>query len=285
MTPKDSDLINRREAITLGVGFAAAAVTPATAWAISTPATGLEVADVKIPATTGVRDEIPAYVAVPAGKGPFPVAIVIHEIFGLHEYIRDVCRRLAKEGYFVVSPYLYAREGDATSIADIGELIKKIVSKVPQQQVLSDLDATLAWIGKDARAKTNEVALTGFCWGGNAVWMYAAHNPKVKAGVAWYGRLVGEMSPNSPRFPVDVAPSLTVPVLGLYAEKDANIPLTDVNKMRVEVEKGKSRSKIIVYPGTDHGFHADYRPSYNADAARLGWDEMLTWFKKNGAGA
>jgi len=269
--------LNRREFVYTGVGYALA-VSPVTAWAISTPTAGLEAGEVMIP--TG-RESMPGYYAKPKKPGTCPCVIVIHEIFGVHEYIRDVCRRLANAGYYAVSPYLYFRQGDATKIPDIEQLRTQIISKVSQPQVMTDLDATIAWLKTRKDADAQRTGITGFCWGGNTVWMYAAHNPAVKAGVAWYGRLAGEASANQPKFPIDIAATLKVPVLGLYGEKDHGIPLEQVEKMRAALKKAKSKSEIIVYPGAEHGFHADYRPSYNEKSAADGWQKLLSWFAEN----
>jgi carboxymethylenebutenolidase len=272
------DTCTRRAFVAATASGYALAVLPITALAIQTPATDLETADVKI--ALG-KETMPGYSARPKKAGAHPVVIVVHEIFGVHEYIKDVCRRLANEGYYAIAPDLYFRQGDATKIEDREKLRKDIVNKVSHPQVLADLDATLAWLAKDTNADTKRAGITGFCWGGNIVWMYAAHNPGLKAGAAWYGRLTGDPSELQPKFPVDVADKLTVPVIGLYGEKDQGIPLEQVDKMKAALAKGKSGSKIVVYAGAEHGFHADYRPSYNEKAAKEAWSEMLTWFKKN----
>lgn len=272
------DDFTRREFLIASAGYALA-VSPVTALAITTPTDGLTEGDVSIP--TGA-EKMPGYWAMPKGNGSLPVVLVIQEVFGLHTYIRDVCRRLAKGGYCAVAPSLYFRQGDATKIADIQALLKEIVSKVSQRQVLSDLDATMAWLGKQKDADTKRAAITGFCWGGSVVWLYSAHNPKVKAGVAWYGKLTGERTDNVPKFPLDIAKDLKVPVLGLYGEKDNGIPLEQVDKMKTLLKAGKSGSEIVVYPGAQHGFHADYRPSYHEESAKDGWSRMLAWFRKNG---
>lgn len=272
------DSLTRRSLMALGAGYALA-VCPVTAWAVTTPPKGLDEGDVKIPVG---KEMMPAYFAKPQKTGKHPCILVIHEIFGVHEYIRDVCRRLAHEGYAAISPYLYFREGDVSRITDIQQIIATVVSKVPQKQVLSDLDATLAWLAKQPDLDESRAGITGFCWGGNVTWMYASHNPKLKAGVAWYGKLDGERTPLQPKFPVDIAASLTVPVLGLYGGKDKGIPLKDVEAMREALQKGKSGSKFIVYPEAEHAFHADYRPSYNEQAAKAGWKELLGWFKTHG---
>lgn len=270
--------VDRRTFVNTVTGYALA-VSPVTAWAITTPSNDLETADVTIP--TG-KETMPGYAAWPKKGGTRGAVLVIQEIFGVHEYIKDVCRRLANEGYFAIAPSLYFRHGDATQIADIDKLRKDIVDKVGQAQVMTDLDAAVAWLGKQKNVDAANVAITGFCWGGNVVWMYAGHNPKLKAGVAWYGRLKPDTSPLMPKTPVDIGAGLTVPVLGLYGGKDKGIPQDTVELMRKELAKGKTDSKIIVYPDAEHGFHADYRPSYNASAANEGWGEMLKWFKAKG---
>lgn len=270
--------INRREFIVTSVGYALA-VSPVTALAISTPNEGLVTSDVMIP--TG-SEKMPGYLALPKGKGPFPTVLVIQEIFGVHEYIKDVCRRFAKEGYAAVAPSLYFRQGDATQVADIQKLIADIVSKVNQEQVFKDLDATMKWLESNSSVNTKRAAITGFCWGGGVTWAYAAHNPKLKAGVAWYGRLEGEKNDNVKIYPLDIAANLTVPVLGLYGAKDKGIPVESVKKMETALKNGKSHSEIVVYPDAEHGFHADYRPSYNEKSAKDGWKRAVAWFKKHG---
>jgi len=262
-------------------GFALAA-GPARAEAIITDSRGLETADVLIPA----RDRsLPAYAARPAGgTGPFPTVMVVQEIFGVHEHIRDICRRLAKQGYLAVAPELYVRQGNPAGITDIATLLKTIVAKVPDEQVLTDLDAVAAWAAKSAGGDPRRLSITGFCWGGRIVWLYAAHNPALKAGVAWYGRLTGEPSETAPRHPLDVAAELKAPVLGLYGGADQGIPLDGVEKMRAALAQSKAKADIVVYDGAPHAFHADYRPSYRADPARDGWNRMLAWLKTHGAG-
>jgi carboxymethylenebutenolidase len=269
--------LDRRSFIAGAAGYAIA-VSPITAWAINTSTDGLETQTVDI-AVDGAK--IPAYVARPKQAGKYPAIVVIHEIFGVHEYIRDICRRLAKAGYLAIAPDLFFRHGDATKVSDIETLRKTIVSKATQKQVLSDLDAVVSWLGKREDFKKDSVGITGFCWGGNATWMYAAHNPKISAGVAWYGRLSGDATSEQPKFPLDIASTLKPPVLGLYGEKDKGIPLDQVEKMKTELAKGKSGSLIKVYAGAEHGFHADYRPAFNPKAAEEAWGEMLGWFKKH----
>ncbi|HWP48162.1 MAG TPA: dienelactone hydrolase family protein [Candidatus Limnocylindrales bacterium] len=270
----------RREFVvtTLATGFALA-VQPVSAQTITTDTTGLTAGEVKIPTADG---EFPAYRAMPSSGGPFPVVLVVQEIFGVHEYIKDVCRRLAKLGYLAVAPDLYARQGDVSKMTDIGEILSKVVSKVPDAQVMSDLDATVSWAEKSGKGDVSRLGITGFCWGGRIVWLYAAHNPKVKAGVAWYGRLVGQPNELQPKHPIDIAPFLKVPVLGLYGGKDQGIPLDTVEQMRQALKAAGNPSEIIVYPEAPHGFHADYRPSYRKEAAEDGWKRLQEWFKKYG---
>jgi carboxymethylenebutenolidase len=205
---------------------------------------------------------------------------VIQEIFGIHEYIRDVCRRLAKAGYLAVAPDLYVRQGDVSGLTSIEE-IRTIVMRVPDAQVLADLDATAAWAAKDG-GDADKLGVTGFCWGGRIVWLYAAQSTALKAGVAWYGRLVHDPTELQPLAPIGVAPKLRAPVLGLYGAQDTGIPLANVEEMRKALAEAKSLSKIEVFPGAQHGFHADYRPSYHPEAAKQGWEQMLAWFAKYG---
>ena len=269
----------RREFVvtTLATGFALA-VQPVSAQTITTNTDGLVAGEVQIPVPDG---QMPAYRACPAKGDSFPVVLVVQEIFGVHEHIKDLCRRLAKVGYLAVAPELYARQGDVSKIADIKEVISKVVSKVPDAQVLSDLDATVAWAEKSGQGNVGKLAITGFCWGGRIVWLYAAHSPRLKAGVAWYGRLVGQKDDLHAQQPVDVAASLKAPVLGLYGGADTGIPAESVEQMRSALIAANRPSEIVVYPDTPHGFNADYRPSYRKDKAEDGWKRMLEWFKKN----
>lgn len=263
---------------TLASGYALA-VRPVAAETIKTSDEGLEAGEVKISVKDG---EIPAYRAMPNKGGPFPVVLVVQEIFGVHEHIKDLCRRLAKLGYLAIAPELYAREGDVSKETDIQKIISTVVSKVPDEQVLSDLDAAAAWAKKSGKGDTSKLAVTGFCWGGRIVWLYAAHNPDLKAGVAWYGRLVGMADDLHPKHPLDLVASLKAPVLGLYGGADMGIPVDTVEKMQKALKDAKQPSEIIVYPDTPHGFNADYRPSYREDKAKDGWKRMLAWFEKNG---
>jgi len=258
-------------------GFALA-VQPIAASVITTSAEGIVAGAVKIPVSDG---EMPAYRAMPAKGTNFPIVLVIHEIFGVHAHIEDVCRRFAKLGYVAIAPQLFTRQGDVLKLSSIDE-IRPIVAKVPDAQVMSDLDATAAWAAKASKGDAAKLAITGFCWGGRIVWLYATRTPTIKAGVAWYGRLVGEPNPLMPTHPVDVACALKVPVLGLYGGKDTGIPLTTVEQMRDRLKSSSSKSEIIVYPEAPHAFFADYRPSYREADAKDGWKWLQAWFKQNG---
>jgi len=272
----------RREILmtSLAAGFALA-VQPVSAQTITTDTDGLTAGEVKVPVTDG---EIPAYRAMPAKGGHFPVVLVVQEIFGVHEHIKDLCRRFAKAGYLAVAPELYARQGDVSKISDWKQIFADVVSKVPDAQVMSDLDATAAWAGKSSSGDVKRLAITGFCWGGRIVWLYAAHNPKLQAGVAWYGRITGDANDIQPKYPLDVAADLKAPVLGLYGGQDQGIPATDIEKMRVALATAKQPSEIVVFPDAQHGFLADYRPSYNEKDAKEGWAKCLAWFRGHGVG-
>lgn len=274
--------ITRRQFVvtTLTTGFALA-VQPISAETITTDTAGLEAGEVKIPVSDG---EMPAYRAMPAKGDAFPVILVVQEIFGVHEHIKDICRRLAKLGYLAIAPELYARQGDVSKMTDIPKIISTVVSKVPDAQVISDLDATAAWAKKLGKGNTNKLGITGFCWGGRIVWLYSAHNPELKAGVAWYGRLKSPADELHPKHPIDLAASLKAPVLGLYGGADMGIPLENVDEMKKAIQAAGKPSEIVVYPDTPHGFYADYRPTYRAEQAADAWQKMLEWFKKNGVG-
>jgi carboxymethylenebutenolidase len=272
----------RREFVvtSLATGFAAAVLPVNAQTMVSTDAGGLETGEVKVPVAGGV---LPAYRAMPAAGGAAPLVLVVQEIFGVHEHIKDVCRRLAKLEHFAVAPALFARQGDVSQMADPQEIVSKVVAKVPDAQVMSDLDATVAWAGQSGRADTSRLGITGFCWGGRIVWLYAAHSAALKAGVAWYGRLTGPTDPLHPKQPVDVVAALKAPVLGLYGGADTGIPLQDVERMRAALKAAGKPSEIVVYPDAPHGFFADYRPSYRPDAAADGWRRMQEWLKRFGA--
>ncbi len=273
--------LNRRGFLTtsLASGFTLAAGPVMASTVITTDATGLTAGEVKIPVADGT---IPAYRAAPAGATNAPTILVVQEIFGVHEHIKDVCRRFAKLGYLAIAPELYARQGDASGYTDNAKLFADIVNKVPDAQVMSDLDACVKWASTNGGNATR-LGITGFCWGGRITWLYDAHNPNVKAGVAWYGRLVGDKDPLRPLHPVDIADKLHAPVLGLYGAADAGIPVTTVDTMKAALEKGPAAARastFVVYPDTPHAFHADYRPSYREKEARDGWNRTVEWFKK-----
>ena len=273
---------SRREAMltTLATGFALAIQPVAAETTITTDSDGLTVGEVQI--TTADR-AIPAYRAMPSSGGPFPIVLVVQEIFGVHEHIKDVCRRFAKAGYLAIAPEMFVRQGDVSKLKSIDE-IRPIVATVPDAQVMADLDAAVAYATSSGHGDGDKLAITGFCWGGRITWLYAAHNPKLRAGVAWYGRLAGDPTPQTPRHPVDIAAELKAPVLGLYGGADQGIPLETVEAMRAACAKAGTTCEIKVFEGAPHAFHADYRPSYRAEPAQEGWKRTLAWFKQHGAG-
>jgi carboxymethylenebutenolidase len=274
----------RREFVvtTLAAGFALA-VQPVSAETITTDAKGLEAGEVKIPVKDG---EIPGYRAMPASGGPFPVVLVVQEIFGVHEHIKDICRRLAKLGYYAIAPELYARQGDVSKMDNIREIFSQVVAKVPDAQVMSDLDASVEFAKKSGKGNTAKLAITGFCWGGRIVWLYSAHNKDLKAAAAWYGRIEAQPDQKTalqPKYPLDVVGSIEVPVLGLYGGADQGIPVSSVEKMKTALKDSNKPSEIIIYPDAPHAFYADYRPQgYRKEAAEDAWKKMLDWFKKHG---
>lgn len=266
----------------LGVGYAVAAAPLMAQTAINTSAEGLDAGEISY-TVNGFK--VPAYRAAPAGRKDLPVVLVVQEIFGVHEYIADTCRRFARAGYLAIAPQLYARQGDPSQYSEMARLMSEVVSKVPDAQVMADLDGAVQWAaahGGDAA----RVAITGFCWGGRITWLYAAQGP-VKAGVAWYGRLVGNAGALTPQQPIDIAPLLKAPVLGLYGGQDSGIPLETIDKMKAALASGSAAAKaseFVVYPDAPHAFHADYRPSYRQGPAEDGWKRTLAWFKANGVG-
>jgi carboxymethylenebutenolidase len=262
----------------IGTGFAAAVLPVEAQTLVQTDTAGLATQDHLIVIN---GQEVPVYRAQPEGKTNPPVILVISEIFGVHEHIKDVARRFAKQGYMALAPDLFVRAGDAGKVPNIADLMRDIVGKTPDAQVMSDLDTVVTW-ARQRGGDTERLGITGFCWGGRITWLYAAHNPKVKAGVAWYGRLVGEPNANSPKHPIDIAANLKAPVLGLYGAKDTGIPLESVERMRAALDKGNSGSAFQVYPNSGHAFHADYRPSYNEADAKDGWRRALEWFRTHG---
>lgn len=269
-------------ATAIGAGFALAVQPAAGQSPVVTDPEGLVAGEVKI--STGDGD-MPAYRARPEKGEKLPVILVVSEIFGVHAYIQDICRRLAKLGYLAIAPELFARQGDPRQLASIPEIMSQIVARVPDAQVMADLDASVAWAGRNGGDATR-LGITGFCWGGRITWLYCARNPQLKAGVAWYGRLVGEASALTPRHPIDVATELKAPVLGLYGDLDAGIPLDTIARMEKALQAATNAasraSTIHVYPDAPHAFHADYRPSYRKEAAEDGWQRLRTWFKDHG---
>jgi carboxymethylenebutenolidase len=272
--------VTRREFMvtTLAVGFALAA-QPVSASTITTDTNGLIAGEVTIPVSDG---HIPAYRAMPASGGPHPIVLVVQEIFGVHEHIKDICRRLGKLGCVAIAPELYARQGDVSKLSNVQQIVTEVVAKVPDAQVMSDLDATVAWAKSASKSNTDKLGITGFCWGGRIVWLYAARSSHLKAGVAWYGRLVGPVDELHPKNPIDVVASLHAPVLGLYGGADAAIPVETVERMRQALKNARQPSEIIVYPDAPHGFNADYRDSYRQGPAADGWKRLVAWFNKYG---
>ncbi len=269
----------------LGVGYAATAMPIMAQTAIKTSATGLAEGE-------GIYDvagfSVPFYYAAPSGKKDLPVILVVQEIFGVHEYIADTCRRFAQAGYLAIAPDLYARQGDASKYTDIGKLMSEVVAMVPDEQVMGDLDAAVQWASEND-GDTKRVGITGFCWGGRITWLYAEQSSNVKAAVAWYGRLVGTASDLTPKHPLEMAAGLKAPVLGLYGGQDGGIPISTVNEMKVALaaagakgNKAAKASEFVVYPQAPHAFHADYRPSYRKEAAEDGFKRALDWFKGHG---
>jgi carboxymethylenebutenolidase len=284
-TSADSAGPTRRLALqsAIGLGYVAAAAPLMAQTAIQTSGKGLVEGEVMIDVDGFM---MPAYRSAPQGKTNLPVVLVISEIFGVHEYIADVTRRFAQAGYLAIAPELFVRQGDPSSYGEIAKLQAEIISKVPDAQVMRDLDATLQWAQKNG-GNAKRAAITGFCWGGRITWLYAAHNPQLKAGVAWYGRMEGQVTANNPKHPVDLAATLKAPVLGLYGGQDTGIPVTSVNTMKDALAQAASRgnaaakaSEFVLYPEAPHAFHADYRSSYRAGPATDGWQRALAWFKQ-----
>jgi carboxymethylenebutenolidase len=277
-----SDGVDRRDFLktALGTGFAAAVLPVSAQSVIKTDASGLSVGQFNVNVN---GQDVPVYRAQPEGKTDLPVILVISEIFGVHEYIADVARRFAKLGYLALAPNLFARQGDPGKYQSIAELQKELISKVPDTQVMNDLDAVVAW-AKANGGNTGKLGITGFCWGGRITWLYAAHNPRVTAGVAWYGRLVGSNTPLTPHHPIDIAAGLKTPILGLYGAQDAGIPVSTIEQMKDALAKGSSKSEFIVFQNSGHAFHADYRPSYVEADAKEGWKRCVEWLKTHGVG-
>ncbi len=271
-------------AASLAGGFALAAHPIQAQQVISTDFDGLDTGEASIE-ENGI--ELYAYYAKPKdAKGPLPTIIVCSEIFGVHEYIADTARRFAKQGYLAIAPEFFTRAGDPTSLGTFAEILKEIVGKTPDAQVMDDIRASLAWAAKNG-GDSNRVGITGFCWGGRITWLACANIPEIKAGVAWYGRLVGEKSANFPAHPVDLAKDLNAPVLGLYGEKDDGIPLESVDQMKQALAAATGNpaaqgSRFEIYPDAPHAFHADYRATYRPGPAKDGWQKCLAWFAEHG---
>ena len=282
------DSVSRRGALlgtaAIGTTFALAVQPVCAQTTITTPSDGLTAGAVKVKTNDG--KEMDAYRAMPTSGTGFGTILVVQEIWGVHAHIADMCRRFAKAGYYAVAPELYFRQGDPRAIEDTQALIRDIVAKVPDEQVMNDLDSTVAFVKDEGKGDTAKLGITGFCWGGRIVWLYDAHSPAVKAGVAWYGPLSRPATPLTPKYPVDIAKDLHGPVLGLYGEADTGIPMESVEKMRAALKAAgtpvAAKSEIVTYPDTPHAFNADYRPSYRKDPAEDGWKRALAWFKANG---
>lgn len=278
---------SRRTALkaAIGMGYAAAAMPIMAQTAIKTSSEGLKTGEIFYE-VNGFK--VPAFYALSEGKQNAPVILVVHEIFGVHEYIADTARRFARAGYLAVAPDLYARQGDASQYNEMAKLLAEVVAKVPDAQIMADLDGAVQWAGSHG-GNAQKVGITGFCWGGRVVWLYAEQSRNVKAGVSWYGRLTGTPSPLMPTNPLDLAASLKAPVLGLYGGQDAGIPLSSVDAMKDALAaagaKGNAAAKasqFVVYPDAPHAFHADYRPSYRKEAAEDGYRRALAWFEAHG---
>jgi carboxymethylenebutenolidase len=282
----DRHTATRRTAlkVALGVGYTAAAGDIMAQTAVKTSSEGLKTGEITVE-VNGFK--VPAYMAASAGKTNLPVILVIQEIFGVHEYIADTARRFAKMGYLAIAPELYARQGDPTKYNVMADLIKEVVSKVPDDQVMADLDGMVKWAAANG-GDASKVGITGFCWGGRIAWMYAAYSKNVKAAVAWYGRLEGAPNPMSPTNPIDLVANISGPVLGLYGGADTGIPQASIDKMKAALATGSAaakKSEFVVYEGAPHAFHADYRPSYRKEPAEDGFKRALAWFKANGVAA
>lgn len=271
---------NRRNfiATAVGAGFAMAVQPISAQTVIRTDTEGLLAGEISVPAADR---ELPGYRAMPAGGTKLPTVLVVHEIFGVHEYLRDVCRRLAKAGYLAIAVDMYIRHGETAKMSNVQDILAGPVAAASDAEHMADLDACAAWAAKNG-GDPQRLAVTGFCRGGRTTWLYAAHNPRLKAAVAWYGHL--EMAPTArqPRHPIDLADRIKAPVLGLYAGQDQGITLDQVDDMRDALTKAGSKSRIHIYPDAPHAFHADYRPTYRKDAAEDGWKRMLEWLRQNG---
>lgn len=273
--------LSRRDflASVIATGFALAVRPVCAQTVVLTDTTGIMADAVHIPAGDVM---LPAYLAHPDQGEGWPVILVVQEIFGVHEHIKDVCRRLARLGYLAIAPELYFRQGDVSGMKDINEILTRVVARVPDSQVLSDLDAVVAWVDSNRLGDGGKLGITGFCWGGRITWLYAAHSSRVKAAVAWYGKLEGSGNELQPAYPLELASRMQAPVLGLYGGTDQGITQDSVERMRAALGKGASQSEIVVYPDAPHAFFADYRPSYRKEAAEDGWNRLRAWFSDHG---
>jgi len=254
------------------------AVSRAEAQVIHTDTQGIEAGEVKIPVADGT---LPGYYARPTGAGPFPTVLVIEEIFGVHEHIKDLCRRLAKSGYLAVAPELYARIADLSTMTDASVIVRDVISKAPDATIMTDLDSTASWAAAN-HGDPARLAVTGFCRGGRNAWFYAAHNPNLKAAAAWYGPVGGAPSPIQPQTAADMATELKAPLLGQYGGQDTGIPVASVQEAAAKAKAAGKTVEIVIYPDAPHGFNADYRPSYRKADAEAAWARMLAWFKQYG---
>ncbi|MCS6996076.1 MAG: dienelactone hydrolase family protein [Casimicrobiaceae bacterium] len=279
LSPAEATSRRRFLVTSLATGFAAATLPVAAQTMIRTPADGLIAGEVKVPVPDG---EIPAYRAMPASGGAFPVVLVVQEIFGVHEHIKDICRRFARLGYFAIAGEMFARQGDVSKMTEIARIQSEVVSKVPDAQVMADLDALVEYARKSGKGNVEKLAITGFCWGGRITWLYVAHNQNVKAAGAWYGRLEGNRTPLTPQHPIDVVPDINAPVLGLYGDADAGIPVESVERMKEALAAAWKPSQIVLFKDAPHAFFADYRPSYRKQAAEEAWAMLLAWFRRHG---
>jgi carboxymethylenebutenolidase len=254
------------------------ATTRVDAQMIHTDTSGLDGGEIKIPTSSG---DLPAYYARPSKGSSFPTVLVTEEIFGVHEHIKDLCRRLAKVGFLAVATEYYARIGDLSKMTDSAMIFKDVINKAPDAQMMSDMDATAAWAAKNKGSAT-KLAITGFCRGGRQTWLYATHNPHLKAAAAWYGPVNTADTDIQPHSPLEIADQLKCPLLGMYAGLDPSIQVSDVVAAQAKAKAAGKTVEIVVFPDAQHGFNADYRPSYNALDAATGWKLMLDWFKTNG---
>ncbi len=273
-----TDALDRRGFLTTSLiaGFTLATAR-AEGPAIHTDTAGLQAGEVQVPVQDG---HLPAYAARPEGAGPFPIVLVTEEVFGVHEYIKDICRRLAKQGYLAIAAEYYARLGDLSKMIQMQQFLD-VVARAPDGRMMADMDEVAAWAARN-RGDAGRLGITGFCRGGRQTWLYATHNPTLKAAVAWYGPLDGKPTPIQPKTVLDLVDELKCPVLGLYGAQDQGIPQAQVQRLEAQAKQDRKTVEIVVYPDAGHGFHADYRPSYREADAKDGWQRMLAWFRRYG---